>query len=119
MGEALEEYGEANDLPMKLVMEVTLALDELVTNVITHAYKDGPGEVGVTIRLADGMLHAEVVDDGPSFDPLAQAAPDTSLSLDEREIGGLGLHLVRTMMDKVEYSREGERNHVRLQKRYG
>jgi len=119
MGEALEEFGETNELPMKLVMEVTLALDELVTNVITHAYKDGPGEVAVIVRLADGVLHAEGIDDGPPFDPLAQAAPDTSLSLEDREIGGLGLHLVRTMMDEVEYSREDDRNHVRLQKRYG
>lgn len=79
-----------------------IVFDELLSNVTRH----GATRLSLDASVRDGRLTASVVDDGPAFDPLALAAPDTSLGVDERAIGGLGIHLVREMTDDIAYSRE-------------
>ena len=116
LGEAIEEFGEHCELPPGDIYKINLALDELITNLISYAYPDG-GEHAIDLHLAyaDGRLTAVLVDDAAPFDPLSEvAAPDLDAPLDERPIGGLGLHFVRTLMDECAYQRDGERNRLTL-----
>ena len=104
---------EAADVPPAVATRFQIAFDELLTNAIAHGAAS-PEPLLVQLRADAGLLEAEIVDAGPPFDPLAQAAPDTTLALDEREPGGLGLLLVRELIDEVHWHHDGARNHLRL-----
>jgi serine/threonine-protein kinase RsbW len=119
LAETVAAFGREHRLPERLMQQMTLALDELFTNVITHGYGAERGTIVLRLGLADGWLEAELVDTAAPFDPLAAAPPDLGAPLEERAPGGLGVHLVRTLVDRVVYEREGARNHVRLRKRIG
>ena len=95
-----------------------LVVDELVTNCIKYAYSDAREHViEVELQIADGELTVTVVDDGQPFNPLTVPTPDTSLALEERPLGGLGLHLLRQLSDGMSYERRGNQNRVVLVKR--
>lgn len=96
-----------------------VAFDELLTNIVDYAHTDDDDHaIEVLLRLADGRMEAEVVDCGAPFNPLEDSQlPDIELEIDDRPVGGLGIHLVRTLMDEVSYRREGERNRLLLTKR--
>jgi serine/threonine-protein kinase RsbW len=83
--------------------DVVLAVDELVTNVMMHGYRGRPGPIEVTLRAADGDLMVRVRDQAPEFDPTQVPPPDLTSPLEERPIGGVGLHLVRNMVDELHY----------------
>ena len=95
-------------LPEARIGELDLLIDELITNVCTHAYPDDiPGVVTVTYSVpAPGELSVEVADQGVEFNPLKAKPPDLTLSLEERPIGGLGIHLVKTLATSLTYRRE-------------
>ncbi|MBU0971235.1 MAG: ATP-binding protein [Proteobacteria bacterium] len=100
-------FATDNGMDPKLVYQVELSLEEVLVNVISYAYPQGSqGNVAVNCswEVCQGLT-IEVVDYGDAFDPLAKPDPDTSLSLDERSIGGLGIFLTKKMMDKVTYDR--------------
>jgi serine/threonine-protein kinase RsbW len=107
----VEAFGEAHRIAAKLIFNVNVALDEILTNVISYGYPEG-GEHMITVRLAlkAADLVIEVEDDGRPFNPLEIAPPDLEESPEERSIGGLGLHFVRKMMDRLEYRREQDKN---------
>jgi serine/threonine-protein kinase RsbW len=112
------EFGARHALPDRIVSHVNLALDEAITNIVFYAYDDADDhEIGVRISLAQGMLTAELVDDGRAFDPLQVAAPDLAAPLEERAVGGLGVHLMRHLVDDIQYRRDGGRNHLIFTKR--
>lgn len=122
LAELVEAFGAQSGLPPPIVLNLTLALDELITNIITYAYRGGSGadehEIEIRIEVQPGAVVAEVEDDGAPFDPLTDAAPpDLDAPLAERRVGGLGLHIVRAVMDTVEYARERGRNRLVLIKR--
>ena len=95
-----------------------IALDEVLNNIITHAFPDGrPSLIGIDWDIAGETITLVVEDEGIPFDPLARPAPDTTLPLEAREIGGLGIHIVRTLMDDVRYERRGGRNVLTMTKR--
>jgi sigma-B regulation protein RsbU (phosphoserine phosphatase) len=96
---------------------VNLVLDELLNNVISYAFADeADHDIGVTFELSGDRLSVTISDDGSPFNPFAGSPPNTGLSIEEREIGGLGIHLVRSMMDEVSYNRRTDRNVVILVK---
>lgn len=109
--DALERHLSQAGAPVGAVSAVMIAADEVLSNVIDHG---GARTVRVDARVRGGRVTVDVTDDGVAFDPTAAAAPDTSLGVEERDIGGLGVHLVRKLMDEVEYRRDGERNRLRF-----
>ncbi len=95
----LEEAG----CSMKNQMKIMVALEELFVNVAHYAYEDGDGKVSVSFDLDGDNMILTLKDSGKPFDPLAKADPDISLSAEEREIGGLGIYMVKKSMDDVQY----------------
>lgn len=92
---------------------VHVALDEILSNIVRHGHGPGPdASIEVTVALTADGLQVTVADDGPEFDPLQLPEPDLTSPLDERRPGGLGVHLVRRLMDRVEYARFDGRNHL-------
>ncbi|EIC21488.1 SpoIIE family protein phosphatase [Thiorhodovibrio frisius] len=114
----LERFGDAHGIPRKVIHPLNLALDELVTNIIHYAYPDGEAHsFTLELRPLGDRLEAELVDDGIPFNPLEMPDADTESDVEERQIGGLGIHFVRQTMDGVYYQFEQGHNHLRLIKR--
>jgi anti-anti-sigma factor len=114
------EFAEAHALPTPVRRSIQVALDEFVYNPIVYGFAEqGSGEGEVRVELEREVIRVTISDNGPPFDPLAFATPDTDLSVEERGIGGLGIHLVRQMMDEVSYQRREGWNVVVLVKRLG
>lgn len=117
VGEVVESFGEAHSLPDKVVQAVALCIDEVVTNVISYAYDDqADHQITLRLSLRSGEVAAEVEDDGKPFNPLEAPPPDLTRSLEDRPIGGLGVHFLRTLMDGVEYRREQGKNLLVMKK---
>ena len=94
-------------------------LEELFTNVVAHGY-EGESEadsVAVALDWRRGRLTINFIDDGPPFDPLAYSAPDLDAPAEQRPIGGLGIAIVRALVDRARYCRQGHRNHLHLVRR--
>lgn len=115
---AFTGFAEAHHLPAAIRRATLVALDELLHNTIAYGFAErGRGEIAVDVELLADRLIVTLTDDGPPFDPLTLAAPDTALPAEERQVGGLGIHLVRQLMDDVGYQRRGDHNIVTLAKR--
>ena len=114
----VDAFGEAQGLQPDAIFSVNLALDEVVTNIIRYAHADDGRKHPIVVRLTlePGVLTAEVEDDGRAFNPLEAPAPDLHASIEERPVGGLGIHLVRSVMSSVEYRREDGRNVLTMKK---
>ena len=112
---AVAALGQREDWPDALVFKATLAVEELMLNIVAHGHDAGDREIEVTLKSEPERVTIDIVDDGRPFDLLQDApAPDLTASLEERAVGGLGLHLVRSMMDEMLYKRERGKNHVAL-----
>ena len=112
----VKKFCDDNAVPEERYHNMVLILDELVTNVISYAYPEG-GEHIFTVEFkkeSDERVLMEIVDDGIPFDPLARDNPDTESSLEEREIGGLGIFLVKQLSEDVKYSRIDDKNHLSI-----
>jgi anti-sigma regulatory factor (Ser/Thr protein kinase) len=107
----IEYFLHDKKIPDSVINKILLCIDELITNIIAHAYNDTlEHAVLLDCKILDNRIELELRDDGLAFDPTTQTRPDVKLSLEERDIGGLGIHLVMTLMDEVTYSREGDFN---------
>ncbi len=114
----MEAFGEKHHLPSSAIFHMTLAFDEFLTNIIFYGFSDSERHtITVRIELDGDALEAEIIDDGIAFNPLARPSPDTTKSVEDRDVGGLGIHFIRTVMDKVEYFRVDGRNHLRMVKK--
>lgn len=114
---AVKEFGEAERWPADLIFQVELVLEELGLNVINHGKSEGLQQIEIRLTSEAEALTIEIVDSGVPFDPLTDAPrPDLESGVRERAVGGLGLHLVRSMMDELDYRREGGKNHLTLVK---
>lgn len=108
---------EALRVPQSLRFEFDLALEELVTNALDHGGLDGSSDtIRVTLTRDDGEVTVTITEPGKAFDPTQAPTPDITAGVSDREIGGLGLHLVHGFMDSVDYARVGGENRVVLQK---
>jgi len=117
--EALEAFLESRGVPPSVLAPVMIAADEIISNALDHGGKGGvPPRVDVTARVANARVTMQVDDDGTAFNPLESAAPDTELAVEDRAVGGLGVLLVRKLMDEVVYERHEGRNRLRFAKTY-
>jgi len=115
---AFARFADAHALPAPIRRSVSVVLDELLHNTIAYGFAGrAGGEVTIDAELRADRLCVTLSDDGQPFDPFGMAAPDTALPVEARRIGGLGIHLVRRMMDDVSYHRRADRNVVTLAKR--
>ena len=114
----LEKFGRAHAVPVAVLNDLNVALDEIVANVISHGYTDtAEHAIVVEVTVADGAVAIEVTDDGIAFDPLAAPAPDLRGSLRERRIGGVGIHFLKHLTDDCCYRRADGKNHLRITRR--
>lgn len=117
LSEKVEDLGEKLNLGMQTIFAVNLSLDEILTNIISYAYQDGKNhEIEISFEILSEDLTITIIDDGIAFDPLQNPPPETDLDLDEREIGGLGIHFVKEKMDQVDYHRSENKNILTLKK---
>ena len=114
----VDEHLEGVDCPMKAQMQIDLCVEEMFINVASYAYGSGKGDV--IIRLEEEKdpsgISIVLVDEGMPYDPLAKADPDVTASADQRQIGGLGIFLVKKNMDNISYRRDGNKNVFRMTK---
>lgn len=114
----VRRFGELHEIPSRALYAVNLALDEVVTNAVLYGFDDPAGhELLVRAEVAGAEFRGELVDEGRAFNPLEVPVTDVTAPLAEREIGGLGIHLVRSLMDRLAYRREGAKNVLTLIKR--
>jgi anti-sigma regulatory factor (Ser/Thr protein kinase) len=111
---------EENNIRNKVLCDVTLALEEIFANIVHYAYEDNEEHlVKIHIKIRDNVLALEIKDDGKPFNPLEIPVTNTEAPLEERKIGGLGIHLVRNLIDELEYKQVKGKNvltmKVRLQ----
>ena len=116
--EEFERFSSAHGLPDSIRRSIQVVLDELLSNTVRCGRVPGRElTIDVDFRLDGEMLRVEIADDGVPFDPLGCEVPDTTLDLEDRPVGGLGILLVRSLVDEITYDSEGGRNRVRLGKR--
>jgi serine/threonine-protein kinase RsbW len=113
----LEDCGHMMELPQKCLLEINLGLDELFTNIISYGFEDeSEHRIKFTLAKAEETLVVQVEDDGMPFNPLDAAEPGASRDLDSLNIGGLGIQLVKKMMDDIDYQRDEGKNKLILKK---
>ena len=111
----VEALGERDNWPGNLTYLVSLALEEFGLNALTYGRASGLEHLEITIKPDKQILIVEMVDNGPAFDPLTDAPiPDVDAPLESRPIGGLGIYLIRKMVDEIYYRRQGGQNYLTL-----
>ena len=114
----LAEFAEQQEWPADLAYQVELVVEELCVNVVSYGTDDSSHAIELRLESTPETLTIDIIDDGRAFDPFTEAPPpDLDSSVEERPIGGLGVHFVKTMMDNVQYRRDEGRNHVTLHKK--
>ena len=113
--DAVEDFGEREGWPSPVLFKVRLVIEEIGLNVANHGRVDKIPEIEIIVTSEPDMLTIYIKDDGRPFDPLNDApAPDLTSPIEDRPIGGLGIHFVRSMMDEMTYHREHGKNCLAL-----
>lgn len=114
----VDEQLEALGCPIKAQMQIDIAIDELFGNIAHYAYNPDVGPATVRVEVMKDPLAVVItfIDNGVQYDPLAQADPDITLSAEEREIGGLGIYMVKKTMDEITYEYKDGQNILRIKK---
>ena len=114
----VNEQLEALDCPMKVQMQIDIAIDELFSNIAHYAYNPEIGKATVRVEVIEDPLAVVItfIDNGVPYDPLAKADPDTTLSAEERGIGGLGIYMVKKSMDEIAYEYKDGQNILTIKK---
>ena len=119
LAEFVDEVCESAGLDMATTMKLNLAIEEAVVNVMNYAYPQGTvGNINIDVQTDDNQLEFIISDCGVPFDPTARQDADITLSAEDRPIGGLGIHLVRQIMDSVNYNRIDEKNILKLRMKF-
>ncbi|MBN8709061.1 MAG: ATP-binding protein [Verrucomicrobia bacterium] len=115
----MTSFLEDNGTPPAAVFAANLAVEEIVTNTIKYGlFPDAHPGISIAVNVLNDLVEVVVEDEAGAFDPFAVETPDTSAPLAERPVGGLGIHLVRNMLDTYSYERKGHRNITRLTKSF-
>ena len=118
LAQFVDEVCEAAGIDMATSMKLNLAIEEAVVNVMNYAYPLGTiGDINIEVQVDNNQLEFIISDTGTPFDPTTKAEVDTTLSAEERPIGGLGIHLVRNIMDSINYERANGKNILALIKK--
>lgn len=114
----VDEQLERYDCPMKAQAQIDIAIDELFGNIVRYAYHPEVGSATVQVEVVDEPLAVVItfIDQGKPYDPLAKADPDVTLSAEEREIGGLGIYIVKKSMNEIAYEYKDGRNILKIRK---
>ena len=112
VGQELEQY----DCPMKVDIQLKVAIEELFVNIAHYAYGDATGEATIQTETEPGRISVTFIDGGTPYDPLAKEDPDITLSVEDRPIGGLGIYMVKKSMDSVEYEYKDGKNQLTIVK---
>ncbi len=117
----MDEALEALDCPPKAQMQMDMVIDEIFGNIAHYAYPDGDGSATVQLDFdeAQRVVSLVFIDRGQPFDPLKKPDPDTTLAAEERKIGGLGIFLVKKIMDEVNYCYRDGQNILTVRKKLG
>jgi anti-sigma regulatory factor (Ser/Thr protein kinase) len=116
----LEAFCQTHGISEDDMFNVRLVLDEAIINVIVHGYEDTSAhDINVALRLDEGLLTIRIDDDGVAYNPLDAPLPRFDLPIEQRRIGGLGVHIMKTLARSVEYRRENDRNHLTIQMNIG
>ena len=109
---------EALNCPMKAQMQIDIAIDELFSNIARYSYNPEVGQATVRVEVVEDPLAVTItfIDNGVPYDPLAKADPDVTLSAEEREIGGLGIYMVKKTMDDITYEYKDGQNILSIKK---
>lgn len=119
LAEFVDMVCEEVGMDMAVAIQMNLAMEEAVVNVMTYAYPAGTiGNVNIEAQANDERLKFTIIDSGIPFDPTTKDEVDTTLSAEERPIGGLGIHLVRQLMDSINYERIDGKNVLTLRKKF-
>lgn len=117
LAEELQKFSSGNNLSNEVLFDINLALDELVTNIISYGFDDNDEHlIFITILRNENSIEILLEDEGKEFNPLEQETPDLGKPIEEREIGGLGIYFVRKKMNEIIYSRNGDKNILKLVK---
>ena len=118
IGPWLEDFARRAQLPEPVRKAIDLALVEWVTNVVSYAYTDRLEHwIVIRLKMASAEASVEVDDDGREFNPLSRPPVDINVPLEQRSIGGLGIHMIKILMDSVEYRRVDGHNVLTMKKR--
>jgi serine/threonine-protein kinase RsbW len=113
----LEVLGEEWEIPMQVVLSLNLALEEALTNIISYGYDDTNEHfIDICFYRIGKAIGITIIDDGHEYDPTSKEDPDITLTADDRPVGGLGIFLIRKIMDKIEYERIKNKNYFTLTK---
>jgi anti-sigma regulatory factor (Ser/Thr protein kinase) len=116
--EMVDRFGSEHRLPSQVISDVNVVLDEILSNIISHAYKhDERSEILVRLEYRPNEIVVEVEDAGKPFDPLQVPPPDLAGPLQTRQVGGLGIHFIKSLMDEVAYARIDGKNRLCLRKK--
>ena len=114
----MDEQLEKLECPIKAQMQIDIAIDELFGNIAHYAYHPEVGSAAVRVEVTEKPLAVVItfIDNGTPYDPLAAREPDTTLSAEEREIGGLGIYMVKKSMDDISYEYREGKNILKIKK---
>ena len=114
----VNEQLEALDCPMKAQMQIDIAIDELFSNIAYYAYNPDVGPATVRVEVVEDPMAVVItfIDKGVPYDPLTREDPDTTLSAEERDLGGLGIYMVKKSMDEVTYEYKDGQNILKIKK---
>ena len=109
--EFVEECVQGIDYPPKAMMQINVSVEEIFVNIAHYAYSDKTGEAVIEVEIGDEpkMITITFIDSGVKYDPLAKPDPDVTLSVKDRQIGGLGIFMTKKFMDELSYEyRDGQ-----------
>lgn len=119
MADGFRRFSAEHGLSDTAVWPFLVALDEVISNTVAHGFGEaaGAGRIEVEFDLRDGVMAVHVLDDAPPFNPLEVPPPDLTAPLEDRPVGGLGIHILRELMDNVAYRRADGRNQLTFARR--